>query len=415
MKVHLVSEHASPLAVLGGPDAGGQNVHVAALATHLARLGCDVVVHTRRDDPALPRRVAFGHGVTVDHIDAGPAEPIAKDDLLPYMGAFADDLDRQWRRARPDVVHAHFWMSGVATVDAAERHGIPTALTYHALGIDKRCFQGTADTSPHERIGIERWLARNVDHVIATTRAERATLIGFGARGDQISVIPCGVDVTRFRPVRSASRPARRILCVSRLVPRKGITDVVRALVSIPETELVIAGGPPRAMLADDPHARELLLLANQLGVADRVRLVGAVDTADVPNLMRTASVACCTPWYEPFGIVAVEAMACGVPVVATAVGGLAETVVDGLTGVLVPPREPEAIAAAVRTLLDSPELRHDMGVAGSRHARRFGWRSVAKQTLDVLTELTHRESIARAPALVRALRLVNAGGGGGR
>jgi glycosyltransferase involved in cell wall biosynthesis len=306
-------------------------------------------------------------------------------------------------------------MSGVATVDAAERHGIPTVLTYHALGVDKRCFQGSADTSPDERVGIERRLSRSVDHIVATTTAERETLISFGARGGQISVIPCGVEVSRFRPAPSAPRPGRRILCVSRLVPRKGIADVVRAVVSVPDVELIIAGGPPQALLGDDPYARELLQVAKELGVADRVQLVGAVDPADVPNLMRTASVVCCTPWYEPFGIVAVEAMACGVPVVATAVGGLAETVVDGLTGVLVPPREPDAIAAAVRTLLDRPSLRHEMGIAGVRRARRFDWRLVARQTLDVFRGLEPRDSIEPAPALVRALRPVGAGDGGRR
>src|SRR3954468_2477469 len=133
MRIALVSEHASPLATLGGVDAGGQNVHVAALARGLARRGAQVVVHTRRDDPDLPRRVALCPGVEVDHVDAGPAAAVPTDELLPHMDAFAAELERAWRPDRPDVVHSHFWMSGLATLQAAERLGIPVAHTFHAL------------------------------------------------------------------------------------------------------------------------------------------------------------------------------------------------------------------------------------------------------------------------------------------
>ena len=136
MRIHLVSEHASPLALLGTVDAGGQNVHVAALSKGLQALGAEVVVHTRRDDPSLPRQVRLETGVIVDHVDAGPPVPIAKDELLPYMTAFADDLERSWRRVRPDVVHAHFWMSGLASVDAGARLGLPVAPPFHALGAE---------------------------------------------------------------------------------------------------------------------------------------------------------------------------------------------------------------------------------------------------------------------------------------
>src|SRR3954468_23755093 len=156
MRVALVSEHASPLAVLGGVDAGGQNVHVAALARALARRGAEVVVHTRRDDPGLPRRVELCPGVVVDHVDAGPACALPKDELLPHMRAFARELERCWRDERPDVVHSHFWMSGLATLDAASALKIPVVHTFHALGVVKHRYQGDADTSPARRIELER-------------------------------------------------------------------------------------------------------------------------------------------------------------------------------------------------------------------------------------------------------------------
>lgn len=397
----MVSEHASPLALLGGVDAGGQNVHVADLAAALGRLGVEVVVHTRRDDPSLDRRVAFAPNVWVDHVDAGPAAPVPKDELLPFMGEFARDLERQWHDERPDVVHSHFWMSGLATLDAAAPLGIPTAHTYHALGVVKRRNQGAADTSPSQRIAIERRLAQEVDRVVATTDDERRELVAMGGCDSRISVVPCGVDLDRFGPygVVADRPPGRaRVVVVSRLVERKGIGNVIDAVARLADVELVIAGGPPAAIIDDDPEARRFLQLAERLGVADRVQLIGAVPREQVPALMRSADVVACCPWYEPFGLTAVEAMACGVPVVASCTGGLAETVVDGVTGIHVPPRSPGAIAAAVRRIVDDDPLRHRLGQSGLLRAQRFGWDRIAAETLAVAEQLTARTA-SRAAA----------------
>jgi glycosyltransferase involved in cell wall biosynthesis len=391
MRIHLVSEHASPLAVLGGVDAGGQNVYVAALARGLADLGAQVVVHTRRDDPSLAREVTMGPGVVVDHVDAGPPEPVPKDELLPHMSEFADELERRWSDEPPDVVHAHFWMSGLAAATAARRVHVPVALTYHALGVEKRQYQGSADTSPTPRLEIERWLACNVDHVIATTKAERRTLVGLGANPSRVSVIPCGVDLDLFQPFGAVWPPLdglERVVCVSRLVPRKGLADVIVAVADVPHVQLLVAGGPPAAMLHDDEHARALLDLIDALGIGDRVELLGALDHARVPDLLRSAAVVCCTPWYEPFGMVAVEAMACGVPVVATRVGGLAETVLDGRTGVLVPPRQPARVRAAIAGLTRPTARTRRMQATCIRRAQRYGWATVARRSYQVLKQL---------------------------
>ena len=196
----MVSEHASPLATLGGVDAGGQNVHVAALATALVERGHDVVVYTRRDSPTLPRRVAMRPGLHVEHIAAGPAVPIAKDSLLPHMAAFADGLARTWAAWRPDVVHAHFWMSGLASIQAAARYGVPVVQTFHALGVVKRRWQGDQDTSPASRLELEREVACRADRVIATCSDEAAELRALGVPSDRVDVVPCGVDVSLFRP-----------------------------------------------------------------------------------------------------------------------------------------------------------------------------------------------------------------------
>ncbi|EIV91503.1 glycosyltransferase [Frankia sp. QA3] len=386
MNVSMVSEHASPLAALGGVDAGGQNVHVAALATALARRGVEVTVHTRRDDPELPRHVRHGAGVRIDHVPAGPACYVPKDELLPYMDGFAADLHRQWQCQRPDVVHAHFWMSGLAALRAARPLGVPVVLTMHALGVVKRRHQGRKDTSPPARIALERRLVADVDHLVATCTDEVFELIRMGAPRQRISVVPCGVDLSLFTthgPAAARSADRVRLLSVGRLVERKGVGNVISSLPHLPRAELVVAGGPAPAGIDRDAEVGRLRRLATELGVADRVRFLGRVDHAELPALYRGADVVTCVPWYEPFGIVPLEAMACGVPVVASAVGGLVDTVVDGMTGLHVPPRSPERIAEALAELIDDPAWRRELGAQGALRARcLFSWDRVAALTL---------------------------------
>ena len=387
MRVAMVSEHASPLAVLGGVDAGGQNVHVAALATELGHRGLEVVVHTRRDDPSLPRRVALAPGVTVEHVDAGPPLPVPKDELLPYMDEFAARLARSWLRQPPDLVHAHFWMSGWAALAAARPLGVPVVQTFHALGVVKRRHYGHKDTSPPERLDVEAAVLESVDRVVATCSDELFELLRLGGEFQRISVVPCGVDVERFRPDGPAERRRpglRRLVAVSRLVERKGVGNVISALAEVPGCELVVAGGPEASQLGRDAESRRLWALAESLGVADRVELRGRVGRDDLPALIRSADAVVCVPWYEPFGIVPLEAMACGRPVVASAVGGLIDTVVDGVTGIHVPPRRPDRVAAAVRALFDDPGLVQSLGAAGARRAAtRYSWSRVADATLE--------------------------------
>ena len=401
MRVAMVSEHASPLAALGGVDAGGQNVHVASLALELGHRGIDVVVHTRRDDAHAPRRVALAPLVDVDHVDAGPPEPIPNpiDTLLPYMDEFAEDLARCWSADPPDLVHAHFWMSGRAALAAARPLGIPVVQTFHALGVVKRRHHGPKDTSPPGRIPEEKRIIRDADAIVATCSDEVFELARLGADLERVRVVPCGVDLDLFTP-EGESEPRtsglQRLVVVSRLVERKGIGTVISALADVPAAELVIAGGRPLADLDEDPEARRLRRLAEDVGVADRVVFRGRVEHGAIPALLRSADVTVSTPWYEPFGITPLEAMACGVPVVASAVGGLIDTVVDGATGVHVPPRRPDRLAEALRGLLADEPLRRRLGAAGVVRARsRYSWRRVADQTLECYLPLVGRELLA--------------------
>jgi glycosyltransferase involved in cell wall biosynthesis len=400
MKIAMVSEHASPLAVLGGVDAGGQNVHVAELSAAMARRGHEVIVYTRRDDPDSPERVRTPLGYTVVHVPAGPAKQLPKDALLEHMSDFAQYLDTQWAIERPDVAHAHFWMSGIATQLAARAQDVPTVQTFHALGVVKRRHQGAEDTSPTARLKLEKLVAAHATWVAATCTDEVFELVRLGRSRTRISVVPCGVDLNRFStegPVAErSSRP--RILAVGRLVPRKGFDTMIRALPAIPDAEYVIVGGPDFGHLGSDPEVRRLRALAADLGVADRVVFTGALPRDDMPAMLRSADVVTCTPWYEPFGIVPLEAMACGVPVVASAVGGMLDTVVHDVTGRLVTPRSPRECADAVSSVLRDSFLRRSLGLAGrDRACARYSWDRVAADTLRIYERLVTAYSMHSA------------------
>ncbi len=393
MKISMVSEHASPLAALGGVDAGGQNVHVAALSESLARRGHHVTVYTRRDSAELPERVRILPELEVVHVDAGPAQHLPKDDLLPFMGELADGISRDWGRHPPDVVHGHFWMSGLAALDAARRGSVgvhvPVVQTFHALGTVKRRHQGAQDTSPLERRWLEPSVARSVDRIIATCSDEVFELKAMGIDTARISIAPCGVDIQLFAGDGTVEprHSAHRILSVGRLVPRKGVDLAIRALPLLrmsgfTDVELLIVGGGDAAARGDDAEARRLSAVATELGVRDQVTFRGQVPRGAMPAIFRSADAVVCTPWYEPFGIVPLEAMACGIPVVAAAVGGLQDTVVHQGTGLHVPPKDPAALAAALASLLGDARLRRELGRAGQERVRvRYSWERVAAET----------------------------------
>jgi glycosyltransferase involved in cell wall biosynthesis len=403
MRIAMISEHASPLAALGGVDAGGQNAHVAELAAALAADGHEVRVYTRRDSADLPVVVPFGAGVDVVHVPAGPPRHVPKDELLPYMGRFAEWMAADWRHEwMPEVAHAHFWMSGLAAVTAGRACDVPVVQTFHALGSVKRRHQGAADTSPPRRIAYERRLGRSVDAVIVQAREEIDDLVRLGVPRDRMVLVPSGVNTDRFAadgPSVPRDPDRRRILTVARLVERKGIEDLIRALPGVPRAELIVVGGAPEAELGADAYARKLHRLARTCRVDDRVRLAGAVPAHVMPSWYRSADILAATPWYEPFGLTALEAMACGVPVVASSVGGLADTVVHGVTGDLVPPRDPVVLAHTLRRLLDDDGRRAAYGAAAvDRAAHSYAWSRIAGRLAAVYANATARR-VAQAVA----------------
>ncbi len=405
MKIALVSEHASPLATIGGVDSGGQNIYVAELAIALGSLGVDVEVYTRREDPDIAAEVVLSPGVIVKQVDAGPPQYLPKDSLFVHMEQFSKELVKAWTLSKPDLIHSHFWMSGYASLKAAQFFSIPVVQTFHALGTTKRRFQGNADTSPPERQVIEPMLAKKANHLLATSTHEISELMAMGASYESISVIPCGVDLEIFSPCGPAEQKSPsipRIVVVSRLVERKGIGDVVFALSHLDKGELVIAGGPSKDELYLDPEVIRLKAIAKDLGISHRVDFRGRLDRDELSCLYRSADVVVCVPWYEPFGMVALEATSCGVPVIASSVGGLLDTIEDGVNGILVPPKNPKQIAIELKKLLDQTDFRRSLGQMGVVKARsRYGWNQVANEILKVYEEVLSHSSVGTGQVML--------------
>lgn len=377
MRVAIVSVHASPIGTPGDGPGCGQRVHVAALAAALVRRGAEVAVYTRLSVPDAPSRVETPQGYTVVNVPAGPPAPLDAEGRVACVAEFGRRLSGLLDEDEADIVHAHAWSSAVAAMSARPA-AAPVVVTFHSLGVVERRHLGVADAGPVDRVRVETRLCNTVDHVIATCADEVFELRRMGLPVGRTSIVPWGVDLSLFTPDGPPGQhrgPRPRLLVVGSLARRKGIDEAIGALRQLPDVELVIAGGPPLAGLSTDPDARRLAAVAVGAGVRDRVTFTGAVEHERVPRLMRSADVVLVPSWYEPFGPSALEAMACGVPVVATAVGGLTDIVIDGVTGALVPTRDSASIAAAVRAIIDEPEVAERLARSSSERAsRRFSW-----------------------------------------
>ncbi|MGF6969799.1 D-inositol-3-phosphate glycosyltransferase [Paraburkholderia sp. WC7.3g] len=396
MKIALISEHASPLAVAGGVDSGGQNIYVANVARQLVEMGHQVDVFTRRDRALLPERVEMD-GARVIHVPAGPPRQLPKEQLLPFMGEFAAFLIAFFRREpqRYDVMHANFFMSGLAALQVKAALGIPLVTTFHALGRVRRIHQGADDGFPDERFAIEDELVARSDVVVAECPQDEADLLEhYRADRARIEIVPCGFDADEFRPIeRAVARDALGwrqhdfiVLQLGRLVQRKGIDNVVRGVGVLKHTfgataRLYVVGGnsdAPNEIAT--PEIARLREIACECGVADQTSFVGRRGRARLRYFYSAADVFVTTPWYEPFGITPIEAMACATPVIGADVGGIRYSVVDGVTGFLVPPRDPHALAARLDRLRLDPALARRMGEAGLDRARTgFTWRGVSE------------------------------------
>jgi glycosyltransferase involved in cell wall biosynthesis len=406
VKIALISEHASPLAITGGVDSGGQNIYVANVARQLARKGHQVDVYTRCDRSLLPLISKF-EGARVINVPAGPARQLPKEQLLPYMAEFSRFVIQFFRNepTRYDAVHANFFMSGLVGLRVKEALGVPLVTTFHALGRVRRLHQGSDDGFPDDRFDIEDALVRRSDSVIAECPQDTSDLVSlYGADPARIDLVPCGFDSDEFHPSDKQSARAELgwpkdrfvVLQLGRMVPRKGIDNVVRAIGLCNGKPgdaahlYVVGGNSDEANEIATPEIGRLRGIAQECGVTDRVHFLGRRSRSRLRLYYNAADVFVTTPWYEPFGITPLEAMACSTPVIGADVGGIRYSVADGQTGLLVPPKDPAALANALILLKSSPDLARTMGEAGLARAREmFTWDGVADALASVFARVS--------------------------
>lgn len=395
VRIAQVSAHTSPLAPLGGRAAGGMNVYVLELSRELARLGYEVDMFTRLEG-AFPLIEQVAPNLRLVRIEAGPREPIAKEEIVAHLPAFAEGV-RRFAEAQPggyQIVHSHYWQSARAGMAVARALDVPHVVMFHTLGEVKNRAR-ISEQEPKRRIRSERTIARRATAIVTASPHERELLERYyGADPSRMETIPCGVDLDLFRPLdRAESRrelglplEAPVLLWVGRLEKLKGVDILVDAVAQLesPDAILLVVGG--------DEHAEglkaELRAQAERAGLAERLRFEGAVDHDRLPVYYSAADVCVVPSYYESFGLVAVEAMACGTPVVASRVGGLVSTVVDGVTGYLIPWRCPEPFAEKLQVLLENPELRANFSRAARHSVERFRWKTVALRVADLYDQV---------------------------
>ncbi len=394
----VLSMHTSPLAQPGTGDGGGLNVYVRELATSMAHQGVSCDIYARRSNGEQPHIVDVEPGVRVVHVDAG-APNLPKEDLPAVVGRFTEEVAKHLRDRPADAIHAHYWLSGVAGHELKHRLDIPLGVTFHTLGKVKSL---SGDAEPQERIQAEEQVIGCADAVFASGGVEASQLIQlYDVAPDRLEILTPGVDLAFFSPgQRWAARQAIGLgeqpvlLFVGRIQPLKGVDLAVESLARLRNSSavLVIVGGP------SGPEGRrtldELEKRIAHWGLGDRVRFVEPQPHHLLSTYYRAADVCLVPSRSESFGLVALEAAACGTPVVASDVGGLRNNVVEGSTGFLVSDRDPAEFAARVDEVLADPLLALRLGENGAQRARSHTWGDSARTAVQVFDRLTARELV---------------------
>lgn len=431
-RIALISEHASPLAALGGVDFGGQNIYVSQLARQLGKRGYKVDVFTRKDSSSLKEIVSINENVRVVHVPAGPQSQVKKEELAPFMPEFSDFVCRfaSWQKQPYRLAHAHFWMSGIVAQDLQRKFGVPFVMTFHALGRVRRAFQGEADAFPEVRFSVEDDLMQSAKLIIAECPQDAEDMIRlYGVNPEKLRLVPCGYDPeemtiiekSKARTFLAMPRKGKIVLQLGRMVPRKGIDLVIRGFARMakalkePSWLYIVGGdfnadggtrsgpdggtrsGPDAGTLFEAEWDRDgdrvefnrLREIAKAEGVFNQVVFVGRKDRHVLRYYYSAADVFVTTPWYEPFGITPVEAMACGTPVIGTRVGGIKYTVVDQVTGLLIEPNDVHGLAEALLKVLCDDRLRVRMSASSHQRVKNlFQWAQVVDQMENVYKEV---------------------------
>ncbi len=401
--------HTSPAAALGSGDAGGMNVVVRQQAEVLARLGHHVEILTRRASPDGPTMVELSPGLSLRLLDAGPRKPIAKGDHEQIIATFTKRLGA----LEPyDIIHSHHWFSGMAAVPIARATGAPHVQSFHSIAaeVSTPLSAGERPESPG-RLAGEAWLARESDAIVTVSRAEAHTVVTrLGGAAGRTWVVPPGVDSALFHPkvsppdgeqpdfpgwprrhVRDESFSQGFVVAAGRLHPLKGFDLAIEAIAAMPKPfrpQLVIAGEPSEDLTG---YGNQLTTLATRLGVANIVHFIGPQRRYDLGTLFREARVVLIPSHSETYGLVALEAAASGVPVVAAASGGLSEAVIDGETGIVLPSRDPQVWAGALSELLANPDLTARLSQAARQRAEGLTWTRSTRELLKVYSALLDR------------------------
>ncbi len=417
MNVAMISYHTCPLAILGGKDTGGMNVYVRDLTRELGRQGIHVDVFTRSQDEHVPHVVhELGFGNRVVHVPAGPEIPLRKQELGQYIPSFIEGVSQfaETKQIAYDLVHSHYWLSGLAGEKLADKWGgIPLVQMFHTLGEMKNRIAKTEDErEPAQRIEAERGLLARADRIVVSTLAEQTQLRFLYRAGERkLDIIPPGVDLSHFYPISADEAKLfvglkpddRMVLFVGRIEPLKGVDTLIQAMSCIKSkglhrpVHLAIVGGEPDASPQDmSAEMTRLQRLCDDLGVDQTVVFLGKRGQDTLPYYYSAAEVVVMPSHYESFGMVALEAMACGAPVIASDVGGLGFLVRDGETGFTVPDGDPQLLCEKLSLLLTDPELRTRMSHRAAENARDYSWNKIAKRISALYSEVIRAKADAR-------------------
>lgn len=408
-RIAMLSVHACPLALMGGKKTGGMNVYVRDFARALGEAGIAVDVYTRSQDDCQPMiKRELGPEGRVIHVAAGPERPIPVSDIPPHLDEFAANVIAfaAEEGIEYDLIHSHYWLSGLVAEKLRQAWGpLPIVHMFHTLGHMKNLIAtDDSERAPENRLAGEARVVQIADRIIAATPAEKDQVIQYlKAEPDKIAIVPPGVDLSRFQPIAKTTAKERlnvscgehTILFAGRIEPLKGIDTLLRAISilqdrhphAVENTSVAIIGGDPWAETLDAEMAR-LQALRAELGIHDLVTFLGAKDQDILPAYYAVADMVVMPSHYESFGMVALEAMAMGTPVIASEVGGLAHLIQHNITGFHVPSRDPEALAERILQLLQSPTLRQELANNARRYAQQYAWENIVSCMMNVYREL---------------------------
>jgi len=389
LRIAMISIHSCPVGTLGGKDTGGMNVYIQELARELGRKGHTVDIYTRVHQPRHEQVVSLGQDVRLIHLETGGDEDIPKIAVYSYLQSFACEIEsfRKSQGLHYDLVHSHYWLSGLVGKELRTWWDVPHIVMFHTLGAAKNSI-GIGEDEPELRIESEREVVGNCDRIIAATKREGENLIQhYGASPSKIAVIPCGVNLDLFRPIdKETARKRLRldhekvILCVGRIDPLKGLDQLLRALTYIKSNEaprLIIVGGDQHSQ--DEVHA--LQRMVRELHIEDQVSFVGTVAQERLPLFYSAADICVIPSYYESFGMVALESLSCGTPIVATDVGGMRHIIRNNEAGRIVEDNTPRQLASKISDLLSEEDQARHVDIRRAAIAV-FSWANIADRIL---------------------------------